>query len=353
MQWAFPFPKCLPHGPMTDSSAVRLLRVWMSRPTIVAALIVLGLVAGGGGGDRAARSTGVPAKKLAPVPNAIAFWDPRRGLLGTGTCTGTTYDSCRNGTIQLTSNGGRSFRVLLRTRRRVVQLQTAGPQGAIATTDGGVFRTLDGGRSWNRFRQRYEASFATERIGLGFHSYLVHNNLALALLATSDGGQTWRTRASPCTQTVASGAVIDLVTPSLGWIVCLGQPGAGNEEKAVFRTTDGGQSWSAGASAVNYPRRNVHGGLGGYGYPVGIAFAADGFGILWESRGTLYVTRDRGIHWRAEPNVARPELDFGRGAAAFDGGRGLVLLGRGGSLPARLLATDDAGRTWHLVHRWS
>jgi photosystem II stability/assembly factor-like uncharacterized protein len=324
----------------------------MSRPTIVAALGALGLAACGGG-DRAARSTGVPAKRLGPVPNAIAFFYPRRGLLGTGTCVGTTYDSCRNGTIQLTSNGGRSFRVLLRTRRRVVQLQTAGPHGAIAITDGGVFRTLDGGRSWKRFRQRYEASFATERIGLGFHSYLVHNHLALALLATSDGGQTWRRRASPCTQTVASGAVIDLVTPSLGWIVCLGQPGAGNEAKAVFRTTDGGQSWSAGASAVTYPRRSVHGGLGGYGYPLGIAFAADGFGILWESRGTLYVTRDRGIHWRAEPKIARPELDFGRGAAAFAGGRGLVLLGRGSSIPARLLATDDAGRTWHLVHRWS
>jgi photosystem II stability/assembly factor-like uncharacterized protein len=324
----------------------------MIGPTIVAASTVLGLSACGGGGDPAARGTGVHAKKLGPVPNAIAFWDPRRGLLGTGTCVGTTYESCRNGTIQLTSDGGRSFRVLLRTRRRVVQVQTAGPHGAIATTDGGGFRTLDGGRSWKRFRHRYGASFATERIGLGFRSHLARNHLALALFATSDGGQTWRRRASPCTQAVAAGALIDLVTPRLGWIVCLGQPGAGNEEKAVFRTTNGGQSWSAGASAVTYPRRDVHGGLGGYGYPAGIAFAADGFGILWESRGTLYVTRDRGLHWRAEPKVARPELDFGRGAAAFAAGRGLVLLGRGGSLPARLLATDDAGRTWHLVHRW-
>ena len=242
---------------------------------------------------------------------------------------------------------------MLRTRRPVVQLQTAGPHGAIATTEGEAFRTLDGGRSWKRFRQRYGASFATERIGLGFRSHLVRNHLVLALLATSDGGVTWRTRASPCTQAVAAGALIDLVTRSLGWIVCLGQPGAGNEEKAVFRTTDGGQSWSAGASAVTHPQRDVHGGLGGYGYPAGIAFAADGFGILWESRGTLYVTHDRGLHWRPQPNVAQPELDFGRGAAAFAGGRGLVLLGRGGSLPARLLATDDAGRTWHLVHRWS
>jgi photosystem II stability/assembly factor-like uncharacterized protein len=201
----------------------------MIRRTIVAASIVLGLVACGGGGDRAARGTGIPAKKLGSVPNAIAFWNPGHGLLGTGTCAGTTFASCRSGTIRLTSNGGRSFRVVLRTRRRVLQLQTAGPHGAIATTDRGVFRTLDGGRSWKRFPQ-----------------------------------------------------------PA------------------------GGASTKPGS-----------------------------------------VTRDRGIHWHAEPKVAQPELDFGRGAAAFAGGHGLVLLGRGGSLPARLLATDDAGRTWHLVHRWS
>jgi len=287
------------------------------------------------------------------VPYAVAFWDSRHGLLGAGTCPGAIYGACRQGTIQLTSNGGRSLRVVLQTRRPVVELQTAGPGGAIATTDGGgSFRTLDGGRSWKPFRERFGASFATSRIGLGSRSYLVHDHLALALLATSDGGRTWRRGASPCRQAVSFGALIDLVTPSLGWLVCLGQPGAGNEDKAVFRTTDGGRSWRAGASEVTYPRPNVHGGLESYGYPEGVAFAADGFGILWETRGTLFVTRDAGSHWHAEPKVARPEIDFGRGAAAFAGGRGLVLLGRGGGLPARLVATNDAGRTWRLVHRW-
>lgn len=291
---------------------------------------------------------------VSSVPYAVALWDSRHGLLGTGTCRGTIDGaSCRTGTIQLTSNGGRSFRVVLWTRRPVVELETVGPGGALATTDGGgSFRTLDGGRTWKPFRSRYGASFATPRIGLGSRSYLVHDHGALELLATSDGGRTWRRRAGPCRQAISFGALIDLVTPNLGWLVCLGQPGAGNEEKAVFRTTDGGRSWRAGAAAVNYPRPNVRGGLGSYGYPEGVAFAADGFGILWETRGTLYVTRDGGTHWHAEPKVARPEMDFGRGAAAFAGGRGLVLLGRGGGLPARLLATNDAGRTWHLVHRW-
>src|ERR671930_600747 len=71
------------------------------------------------------------------VPYAVALWDPQHGLLGTGACARAVDEACGRGTIQLTSNGGRNFRVVLRTRRPVVGLQTAGPRGAIATTKGG------------------------------------------------------------------------------------------------------------------------------------------------------------------------------------------------------------------------
>jgi photosystem II stability/assembly factor-like uncharacterized protein len=293
------------------------------------------------------------APRAQAAPYAIAFWDSQHGLLGTGTCPRTTRGDCREGTIEVTSNGGRTFKLVLRTHHPVIGLWTTGPRGAIAQTDGGgSLLSLDGGRTWQPFRLRYGASFVTPRIGLGYRSYLTHDHLALELLATSDGGRTWRRRGSPCTQAIASAALIDLVTPSLGWIVCLGQPGAGNQAKAVFRTSDGGRTWRAGAAVVLWPHRNVHGGIESYGYPEGAAFARDGFGILWESRGTVYATRDGGTNWLAQPEVARPEIDFGRGAAAFPDGHALVLLGRGGGLPARLLRSDDAGRTWRLVRRW-
>ncbi len=86
-----------------------------------------------------------------------------------------------------------------------------------------------------------------------------------------------------------------------------------------------------------------------YGYPDGLAFAPDGWGLLTESRGTLYVTRDGGTHFHAEPHVAHPEADFAGGAAAFSGGIGYVFLGE--SHP-RLLGTHDYGRTWQVVRRW-
>jgi photosystem II stability/assembly factor-like uncharacterized protein len=285
------------------------------------------------------------------MPAAIAFWDARHGLLGARACR--LPAGCDAGMIELTGDGGRTFRVVLRTRRPVIALQTAGADAAIASLDGGgALRTLDRGQSWRPYRLRFTTSFTTPLIGLGVRPSLSGRDRVLAVLATSDGGVTWQRRASPCRQAVAADALVDLVTPRLGWIFCLGQPGAGNEEKAVFRTTDGGRSWRPGAATVVYRQRRVHGGLSGYGYPEGISFAPNGFGILWESRGTLYVTRDGGMHWGAKPKVARPEIDFGRGAAAFTDGRGLVLLGRGGGEPTRLLATSDCGRTWRVVRRW-
>ena len=82
-----------------------------------------------------------------------------------------------------------------------------------------------------------------------------------------------------------------------------------------------------------------HGGIESYGYPVGAAFTSAGFGILWESRGILYVTRDGGAHWTPKPKVAQPEADFGFGGAVFPGGRAFLLLARGAGPPARLLET--------------
>ena len=92
-----------------------------------------------------------------------------------------------------------------------------------------------------------------------------------------------------------------------------------------------------------------HGGIEEYGYPDGLAFAPGGWGLLTETRGTLYVTRDGGTHFRAEPHVARPEIDFAGGAAAFSDGIGYVFLGEA---RPRLIETRNFGRTWHVVRRW-
>jgi photosystem II stability/assembly factor-like uncharacterized protein len=112
--------------------------------------------------------------------------------------------------------------------------------------------------------------------------------------------------------------------------------------KAVYRRTERG--WRRIAWTPFGPAGRGYGGIALYGYPLGLAMADSGFGLIWESRGTLYVTRDGGSHWHGLPRVAKPEVDFGVFAAAFPNGVGYVVLRRG--TRRRVLVTRDAGRTW-------
>ena len=276
------------------------------------------------------------------VPTAVAFRDPRHGVVGFG-----CVPVCGTGAIAVTRDGGRTVRVVLRTRSGVRWVGFAGARLHAALDHGRLLESTDGGKTWYRWRSRYGlgASFADARHGLSVAGPIGGGAGPLHLAWTRDGGRTWRVVRSPCAQAVSDNADVSLVTPTRGWVLCEGQGSAGNQAKAVYRTTDGGRRWRAVAEAIYYPRRRDHGGLGSYGYAVGIAFARDGFGVLWETRGTLFVTRDGGRHWVAKPRLVQPEVDFGESAAALAGGRAFVLLSRG-AIHRRLIATRDYGRTW-------
>jgi len=199
------------------------------------------------------------------VPTAIAFRDPSHGVLG------TTRD------IEVTGDGGRTWRVLFRTPRPV------GWVGYDAT---------------GRARWRPSAPLV---------------------------------RPTPC-------PALDETVRSGGWFLCIGQGGAGMGEKEVYR----------GSTRLAWTGH----GITAQGYAVGIAMARDGFGLVWESRGPLLVTRSGGSRWLALPQVGVPEVDFGISGAALPHGLGWVILARG-NIHRRLLETSDAGRTWRVVHRWN
>jgi hypothetical protein len=228
---------------------------------------------------------------------------------------GTGWQSCGNsgfgckpqGTISITSDGGRTWTVLLRTPRPVVAVSIDGRHEQARFDDGETIGSSDGGLHW-------------------------------AAAVTPPGTM------SPCPaemQAFNSGS----------WFLCTSEAGAGNQGKSVYRYTPNGMKRVA---YTPFPGGGKgYGGISVYGYPQGIAMANDGFGIIWESRGTLYVTRDGGSEWTALPQVAEPEVDFGMSGAALPHGVGFVVLAEGGSEKRRLVETTDAGRSWRVVHVWS
>ncbi|HZS30585.1 MAG TPA: hypothetical protein VFA37_04955 [Gaiellaceae bacterium] len=242
-----------------------------------------------GGTAAAGTSRAVASSRLVPV--AVAFSDRLHGELGLAT---PHCDGCApRGAIAVTSDGGRTWRIVRHTARRVV---------ALAFYQDGSFRVGFEGAALRSFEGYCPTGWTA-----GFSADAVDTNI---------------------------------ITP---WSICVGQPGAGNQAKAVYR----------GTQRVAYTPPTSHGGYGGigsYGYPVGIAGTHGGFGIVWETRGTLYVSRNGGRQWLALPKVAQPELDFGQWADVVQGNLGFVLLERNGH--SRLIETTDAGHTWRVVHRW-
>ncbi|MHB8470588.1 MAG: WD40/YVTN/BNR-like repeat-containing protein [Gaiellaceae bacterium] len=255
----------------------------------------------------------LPPPRVALVPNAIAFRDPRRGLLGSGwqSCADSAAFGCRpQGTIELTGDGGRTWRVVLRTPRPVVSVTWYQDMLAARFDDGENLQSTNGGRTW-----------APATAGPPFFS--------------------------SCPQGLAQEPSNP---PYLSWSLCTSEAGAGSQGKSVYRLT-AGHGWKRVAYTPFAPPGRGYGGISLYGYPQGIA-AAGAFGVVWESRGTLYVSRDGGSHWAALRKVARPEVDFGMSASVLPRGVGFVLLALGGSEVRRLIETTDAGRTWRVVRRW-
>jgi hypothetical protein len=276
----------------------------------VRALAVLAL-AGALAGTALAAKPG----RVALAPNAIAFRDARHGLMGTGWlgCESSTFGCKLQGTISRTSDGGKTWTVALRSRRPVVWVSVDGTTGWARYDDGENLRSIDGGKTW--------------RPAVGPNPV-----------------------ASPCPPGLDLSANQTVTTPGgKAWALCAGQGAAGSMSKAVYRL--GVSGWKRIAYTPLVGKGKV-GGISAYGYPEGMAMADEGLGLIWESRGTLYVTRDGGYHWIGEPHVARPEVDFGISGAALRGGVAYLVLSRGGSMVRRLLVTHDAGRHWRAVHRW-
>lgn len=279
----------------------------MRRATALA-VITLGLVAASAAAGHTAK---LPSSAL--TPDAVAFRDRLDGILGTGWqgCEFSNGHCTPQGTISVTSDGGRTWTVVRRTSRPVV--------AAAYWTEGKYYVELDDGETLT---------------GHGSHWH-----------ATTP---VWSHFESVCPQGAYTGITAN---PYSTWSICSGEPGAGNQSKSVYRLTVGG--WKRVASTGISGKS--HGDISIYGYPVGIAGGdrPRSFGIIWESRGTLYATRDGGHDWHGLPKVSRPEEDFGIWAYVLPRGNdGFAVLAIGGSENRRLIQTTNAGRTWRVVHRW-
>jgi photosystem II stability/assembly factor-like uncharacterized protein len=319
--------------------------VWLARITVFALLLAVS----GAAQARTIRQV---------VPTSVAFWTRDHGLVGS-VAYGPTARS--EGQLAVTRDGGKTWRTTWRGRavfdvsvvpRTGEAWATIAPRSCLECPPD-LLRTRDGGRTWHRAARAYSIpSFPSAQVGYALRSRQAH---AGPLMRTLDGGRTWRQVPSPCRRGwggYAWSAAISFVSPSHGWIVCAGQPGAGSQAKAIYETVDGTARWRRLLNVQFEPGHLASGGMTRLGYPRGISFTRSGRGLLWAARSWSFRTVDSGRHWRPVRATSPEEREGLSGWLVSDRVGYLLLEDNEQRNGWQLLRTADGGGSWRLVHSW-
>jgi photosystem II stability/assembly factor-like uncharacterized protein len=237
----------------------------------------------------------------------------------------------------------------------------------IGINNGGVWKSDDYGRTWLPIFDDAPTGSVGDiavspshpnvlYVGSGEGLHRPDLGVGDGIFKSTDGGESWDHVGLADVQQVGR-IVVHPEDPDLVFVAGLGHPYGPNEERGVFRTTDGGESWervlyvdhNTGAIQVEFDPTNPD-----------VLFAD-----LWEHRegpwenarfsgsnSGLYKSTDGGDSWRR----------LTEGLPGAEEGLGRVGVGISRSDPARMYATvqaregagiyrsDDGGESWRHVH---
>src|SRR5881394_126934 len=238
----------------------------------------------------------------------------------------------------------------------------------IGVNNGGVWKTTDYGRIWTPiFDSQSMGSIGAIAIApsdartiyVGSGEGLQRPDLSVGdgIYKSTDGGATWRHLGLRDGQQIPA-IIVDPRDPNRLFAAVLGHPYGANEERGIFRSTDGGETWQK----VLYRDENTGG--------MDLAFAPNNpqivFAVLWSARQApweagwvltknngLYKSTDGGTTWR-QITAGLPSAEEGLGRIGLatsesDPGRMYAIVGaaqeKGG-----LYRSDDGGESWRLVN---
>ncbi|HWY54766.1 MAG TPA: hypothetical protein VNZ03_09900 [Terriglobales bacterium] len=229
---------------------------------------------------------------------------------------------------------------------------------------GGVWKTTDAGMVWKPiFDAQPIASIGALTVApsdpkiiyAGTGESDIRSNLSSGdgVYKSSDGGQTWTNIGLRDTRQI-SRIVIDPQNPNIVYVGALGHAYAPDNERGVYKSTDGGATWTKVLDQ---------------GPDIGVsdlAIAADEskllFATTWRTRrppwstygpldgpgGGLFRSQDSGQSWSRVAGNGLPEGDWGRtGVAVSPSGKRVYALISASKKPG-LYRSDDGGSTWTL-----
>jgi photosystem II stability/assembly factor-like uncharacterized protein len=188
--------------------------------------------------------------------------------------------------------------------------------GWAVSTEDQIFHTTDSGSTWTDV-SIFQAPLAAESLPTfgacfadGQSAYVAVTNGAnhaspITIYHTADQGKNWDPVQLPIRadweRNDAAGLFVDFPDALHGYILVTGSPGVGQMAKALYKTDDGGKSYSFVGDVTGLTNeQGVRAGI--EGYPTGMAFSSVATGFVTCSyRGPaspqIYKTTDGGSNW--------------------------------------------------------
>ena len=235
----------------------------------------------------------------------------------------------------------------------------------IGAAAGGVWKSTNGGITWTPvFDDQAVSSIGAVAVApsnpdvvwVGTGEGNPRNSVSVGdgVYRSLDGGRTWTHLGLEKTERITR-IVVHPTNPDIAWVAALGQEWGENPERGVYKTEDGGKTWSrvlhvdprTGAADLVIDPRNPN----------------KLFASMWQYRrwpyffksggpgSGLFVTYDGGRTWkRYAESDGMPKGDLGRIGVAISRSNPDIVYATVEAAKSAVIRSDDGGRSWQTVN---